>query len=87
MRSCNPGNLKSRGRCPEEVFSPGGRRDRWVRGGGHAGVALEGARVVDGEEKKDVAGGGVGGGEDGEVLFLGGPCALREVDIRLCFCR
>ena len=66
-----------RGR-PEEVLSPGGRWDVDAWGTGHAGVTLEGAGVVDGEEEDDVAEKVVGFCEEGEVLFLGNPYTLSK---------
>lgn len=87
MSPGDPGDFERWGRSPEEIFGPGGRWDGRVWEGGHAGVALEGAGVVDGEEEEDVTGGGVGGFEEGEVLFLGRPCALSMWWIRGSYCR
>ena len=78
MCSRNPSNLERWAGSPKQILGPGGRRDRGVRGGGHAGVTLESAGVVDGEEEEDVPGSGVGGGEEGKVLFLGGPGTLMD---------
>ena len=78
MCSRNPSNLECWAGGPKQVFGPGGRRNGGIRGGGHASVALESAGVVDGEEEKDVPGSGIGRGEEGEVLFLGGPCTLVD---------
>lgn len=61
---------------PEEGGGPGRGGDGGGGGRGHAGVALEGAGAVDGEEEEDVPRGGVGVGEGVEVLELGCPGAL-----------
>jgi len=66
-------------RSKNAYLCPSRRRNVDTRRTGHAGVALEGAGVVDGEEEEDVAGGVVGFGEEGEVFFLGGPGALRRL--------
>ena len=76
MRSRNPSNLERWAGSPKQILGPGGRRDGRVRGGRHAGVTLKSTGVVDGEEEEDVPGSGVGGGEEGKVLFLGGPGTL-----------
>ncbi len=78
MCSRDPSDLERWARGPKQIFSPGRRRNGGVGGGGHACVTLESAGVVDGEEEQDVPRSGVGGGEEGEVLFLGGPCALGD---------
>lgn len=69
--------------APDEVVRP--VRCGYGGGGGgcHAGVALEGAAVVDGEEEDDVAAGVVGVGEDGEVFLLGGPGAVTLCDFHI----
>lgn len=74
--SRNPGNLKRWAGGPKQIFGPGGRRNGGVGGRGHAGVTLESAGVIDGEEEDDVPGSGIGRGEEGQILFLGGPRAL-----------
>lgn len=71
-----PFEFEGGSRGPDEGFGPGGGVDGRGGWGCHAGVALEGAAVVDGEEEDDVAAGFVGLGEVVEVLLLGGPCAL-----------
>lgn len=66
------------GSCgPDEGFCPGRGVDGRGRRGGHAGVTLKGAAVINGEEEDDVAAGFVGFGQVVEVLFLGGPGALE----------
>lgn len=77
-----PGDFERRGGRPDEGVCPGRGIDGGGGRGSHAGVALERAAAVDGEEEDDVAAGLVGFGEGVEVLLLGGPCALWMGDVR-----
>ena len=70
-------------RGPDEGFCPGGGIDGRGGRGRHAGVALERAAVVDGEEEDDVAARLVGFCQVVEILLLGRPGALwtRMLDL------